>query len=108
MTPVTCVVNSSYVDLLRSIFISKWFFIYLIYSCWFWQWNDEHQNSLAQDISERVAEMVRVLNVNSSEDSNHFRQLPPSIVDIEGRRGAFPLALGHAVDYIAERAALIG
>jgi len=71
-------------------------------------WNDEHQNLLAQDVSERVAEMVRVLNVNSSEDGNHFRQLPPSIVGVVGRRGAFPLALGHAVDYISEKAALIG
>lgn len=53
--------------------------------------------------------MLRVFQVNSADEhSTDIRQLPPSIVEIEGRQAAFPLSLGHAVDYVSNRAVLIG
>jgi len=63
---------------------------------------------LAQNVSERVFDFMRQINVNFSYNSCSVRQLPPSVIDIEGPRAAFPLGLGHAVDYVSERAALIG
>ena len=51
--------------------------------------------------------MMRALSVNSSEITG-IKQLPPSVIDIVGRPAAFPLALGHSVDYVSNRAALIG
>jgi len=71
-------------------------------------WDDLHQNMLAQNVSERVFDFMRQINVNFSYNSCSVRQLPPSVIDIEGPRAAFPLGLGHAVDYVSERAALIG
>lgn len=62
-----------------------------------------------ENISERVSQIFKVCAVNllQAEESN-VRQLPPSVVDVEGNRGAFPLGIGHAVDYVSHRAVLIG
>lgn len=50
-----------------------------------------------------------MLQSDSSEHySSDVRQLPPSVVDIEGRQAVFPLSLGHSVDYISCRSVLIG
>ena len=47
--------------------------------------------------------------VNSLQgDESNVRQLPPSVIEVEGSRGAFPLGIGHAVDYVSHRAVLIG
>lgn len=64
---------------------------------------------MVQNVSERIFQMLKVCRVNSLEgNASDIRQLPPSVVEIKGRQAAFPLGLGHAVDYISNKAALIG
>lgn len=56
--------------------------------------------------------MLKVCNVNvaqENQDESSVRQLPPSVVQLQSRPAAFPLAFGHAVDYVSPgRAVLIG
>ncbi len=64
---------------------------------------------MAQNVSERIFQMLKVGRINSSEENaTDVRQLPPSVVEIQGRQAAFPLSLGHSVDYVSNRAVLIG
>jgi hypothetical protein len=73
------------------------------------QWNNDDRNPMVQNVSERIFQMLKVCRVNSLEgNASDIRQLPPSVVEIKGRQAAFPLGLGHAVDYISNKAALIG
>ncbi|EFX69092.1 hypothetical protein DAPPUDRAFT_217996 [Daphnia pulex] len=72
-------------------------------------WNNDDRNPMVQNVSERIFQMLKVCRVNSLEGSaSDIRQLPPSVVEIKGRQAAFPLGLGHAVDYISNKAVLIG
>jgi 2-polyprenyl-6-methoxyphenol hydroxylase-like FAD-dependent oxidoreductase len=70
------------------------------------QWNDADRNPVAENVSQRVGEILRVLLPDSSEES--VRQLPPGVADVIGKRAAFPLAIGHAVHYVSDRMALVG
>lgn len=81
--------------------LSKYTFLYS-------QWNDEDRNLVAQNVSERVFQMLKVCRINSQNDLTDVRQLPPSVVEVQGRPAAFPLGLGHSVDYVSNRAVLIG
>ena len=74
------------------------------------KWDDGDKNAIATSISERVYEMLKVCNINASSDlqETSVRQLPPSVIELQGRPAAFPLGLGHAVDYISPGAVLIG
>lgn len=64
---------------------------------------------MVQNVSERIFQILKVCRVNSLEgNASDIRQLPPSVVEIQGRQAAFPLSLGHAVDYISNKAVLIG
>lgn len=70
-------------------------------------WSDVDRNSLAEQVTQRVSDVVTgFLQDTGAEES--VRQLPPSIVDVQGQRAAFPLATGHAVCYVDNRMALIG
>ena len=64
---------------------------------------------MAQNVNERIFQILKVCRMNSlEENATGARQLPPSIVEIQGRQAAFPLCLGHSVDYVSNRAVLIG
>lgn len=72
-------------------------------------WDNSDKNPAVENISERVSQIFRVFAVNSLQgDESNVRQLPPSVIEVEGSRGAFPLGIGHAVDYVSHRAVLIG
>lgn len=73
------------------------------------KWDDGDKNLTATNVSERIYQMLKVFDVSSTNgEGSSVRQLPPSIVQLESRPAAFPLGLGHAVDYISDRAVLIG
>lgn len=75
----------------------------------FLQWDDGFRNVVAQEMSERLLQLAPLKLLTASNDvSYRVRQLPPSVVSLSGKRAAFPLGLGHAVDYVANGAALIG
>ncbi|CAG0886719.1 unnamed protein product [Darwinula stevensoni] len=68
-------------------------------------WDDKHRIRGIDDVLDRWRSLLgRVLDLGMS-----VRQLPPSIMAIEGgSRACFPLGLGHATEYVRLRAALIG
>jgi hypothetical protein len=73
------------------------------------QWNNEFRNLGVHNVSERIFQMLKIFRINSTEENaNDTRQLPPSVVEIQGRQAAFPLSFGHSVDYISNKAVLIG
>lgn len=72
-------------------------------------WNNEFKNLGVHNVSERIFQMLKIFRINSTEENaNDTRQLPPSVVEIQGRQAAFPLSFGHSVDYISNKAVLIG
>ncbi|XP_057372852.1 ubiquinone biosynthesis monooxygenase COQ6, mitochondrial-like [Daphnia carinata] len=72
-------------------------------------WNNEDMNYMAQNVSERLFQLLKVCRINSQEENEtDTRQLPPSVVGIEGHQAAFPLSFGHSVKYVSPKAVLIG
>ncbi|KAI9560575.1 hypothetical protein GHT06_011523 [Daphnia sinensis] len=72
-------------------------------------WNNEDINHRAQNVTEQLFQLLKVCRINSREENEtDTRQLPPSVVGIEGHQAAFPLSFGHSVKYVSPKTVLIG
>lgn len=73
------------------------------------QWSNQDKNRMAQNVTERFFQLLKVCRINSREENETDTfQLPPSVVGIEGHQAAFPLSFGHSVNYVSHKAVLIG
>lgn len=69
-------------------------------------WDESRSDHVVQSVHERWMKLLETFVPSQGAD---VRQLPPSISGVvPNSRGAFPLGLGHSVQYVAPRVALIG
>lgn len=67
-------------------------------------WSDKDRLAWMEKVSSGAGRFLKAFGATPS-----VRQLPPNIESIEGdSRAAFPLALGHASNYVGERVVLVG